>query len=79
MATRLYAFRPGGQITTSPNDIIEGVGAAASSAFKINLTVDLATTVVTEGSTTRTIKKDEVLKALEAFEAYIIKSNWPPA
>lgn len=79
MATRVYAFRPGGQITTTTSDIIEGVGAAATSAFKINLTVDLATNLVNDGSSTRGIKKDEVLKALEAFQVYILKGNWPPA
>lgn len=82
MATRLFAFRPGGQITTLAADIIEGVGAAASSAFKINLTVDLANTIVSDtsaGGTTRTIKKSEVLAALDAYKAYITKINWPPA
>jgi len=79
MATRLYAVRPGGQITTSTSDIIEGVGAAASTAFKINFTVDLATTIVTEGSTTRAVKKQEVLDALEMLKVYILKGNWPPA
>lgn len=79
MATRLYAVRPGGQVTTSTNDIIEGVGGVASSAFKINFTVDLATTIISDGATTRAVKKEEVLDALEMLKIYIIKGNWPPA
>lgn len=82
MATRLYAFRPGGQITETTTDIIEGVGGAASTIFKINLTVDLATTIISDtsaGGTTRGVKKQEVLDALEAYRIHITKGNWPPA
>lgn len=82
MATRVYCVRPGGQATLSTSDIIEGVGGAASSAFKINFTVDLATTIVSDtsaGGTTRAIKKSEVIAALDLLKMYIIKDDWTPA
>ena len=74
MATRLYALKPGNNLET----VVEGVGQAASSAA-INLTIDLANTVVNDGTTTRTVNKTEVLLAIEVLEQYIIRSPWPPA
>ncbi len=74
MATRLYAIGPNGQLST----VVEGVGSATSSLL-INLTVDLSTTGVTNGSGSRVISREEVLLAIETLEQYLIKSNWPPA
>ena len=75
MATRLYAIDPGDQNI----DVIEGVGSAASSK-SINLTIDIANTVVTEGGSTRTVKLQEVIEALDNMKAYILRqNNWPPA
>lgn len=74
MATRAYGVPPGKQ----QGGIVEFVGSATSSAA-IVLTVDLATTAVTEGGTTRGVKLSEVLEALENARNYLIKGNWPPA
>lgn len=74
MATRIYKGSPGNTLA----DITDGVGAATASKV-VELTVDLATTTVTDGSTTRQITKFEVLLILELFEMYITAGNWPPA
>lgn len=74
MATRLYGVNPGQHL----EDVAEGVGSATS-ANNVELTVDLATTIVTDNGATRTISKNEVLIALDLFEQYIIRSQWPPA
>lgn len=73
MATRRYSIDPGQHL----EDITEAAGAATVTNH-IELTVDCASTVVNEGSSTRVISKNEVLLALELFEQYITKSNWPP-
>lgn len=74
MATRLYGANPGFALES----VTEGVGSATSS-HNVELTVDLASTIVTDNGTTRTISKSEVLLILELFQEYIAKSNWPPA
>jgi hypothetical protein len=74
MATRRYKVEPGeGEFS-----VTEEVGAAVNSDT-VELTVDLATTRVNTGATTRTIEKQEVLDALEKIKNHIIKGNWPPA
>lgn len=74
MATRLYAIAPGQDNTT----VVEGVGAAASSAA-INITIDLAS-VVNDKGTTRAMKLEEVLLALDNIKMHIMRTNtWPPA
>lgn len=74
MATRLYGANPGYALES----VTEGVGSATTS-HNVELTVDLATTVVTDGGTTRAITKNEVLLILNLFEQYITRSNWLPA
>lgn len=74
MATRLYGANPGYQLES----VSEGVGSATSS-HDVELTVDLASTIVNDNGTTRTISKEEVLIILSLFEQYILRSNWPPA
>lgn len=74
MATRLYALGPNEQL----ENVVEGVGSAASSKI-VNLTIDLSTSAVNEGTTTRGILKNEVLICLEIYQQYIVRSNWPPA
>lgn len=75
MATRRYKISPG----KNEFQIVEEVGAATNSDV-VELTVDLANTLVNaSGGTTRTVSKEEVLLALEKFENHIIKSQWPPA
>ncbi len=77
MATRLYG------ITIGEDEfaITEGAGSAVA-ADDIELTVDMATTIVATtgaaGATTRTVSKQEVLDALDKFKNHILKSNWPP-
>lgn len=74
MATRRYKISPG----ENEFDIVEEAGAATNSDT-VELTVDLASTIVNTATGTRTISKEEVLLAIEKFEAWIIKGNWPPA
>ncbi len=75
MATRPFGINP----NDPSNSVVENVGSACTSAF-INVTVDIASTVVTEGSSTRVISKSEFLRALERLKEYIIRQNtWPPA
>lgn len=70
MATRYYAFNPGNHL----EDIVESVGAPNSSAV-VELSIDLSTSLVTEGSGTRAISKSEVLIALEIFTQQIIRDT----
>lgn len=74
MATRRYKISVGeGEFA-----IVEEAGAAVNSDT-VELTVELATTAVNEGASTRAIKKSEVLDCLEKIKNHIIKGNWPPA
>ena len=70
MATRLYSFNPG----NSQETITEGVGAPNSSAV-IELSINIATTTTTDGSSTRAIRKEEVLQALLIFAAQIVRDT----
>jgi hypothetical protein len=74
MATRRYKLSAG----ETEFSVTEEVGAATNSDT-VELTVDLATTAVNDGGSTRAISKQEVLDALEKFENHILKGNWPPA
>lgn len=74
MATRIYKLNPG----ETEFKVEEGVGSATASKA-IELTVDLATTVVNEDGSTRAVTKEETLLALDMFRNHILKSNWPPA
>ena len=74
MATRLYGANPGFAL----ENVTEGVGSATTS-HNVELTVDLASTIVTDNGSTRSISKTEVLIILELFKEYIVKSNWTPA
>jgi hypothetical protein len=74
MATRRYKISVGeGEFS-----IVEEAGAAVDSDT-VELTVELATTAVNEGGSTRGILKQEVLDAIEKIENHILKGNWPPA
>lgn len=77
MATRLYKVPYG----KDEFQITEAVGSATVSQA-IELTVDLANTIIKDGNTvlgTRTLSKAEVLLALENLQNYIVKNQWPPA
>lgn len=73
MATRRYSVDPG----KSLEDVVEAAGAATVTK-SIELTVDCASTIVTDSGATRKISKEEVLFAVEEFRQYITRSNWPP-
>lgn len=74
MATRRYKLSVGeGEFS-----VTEEVGAAVNSDT-VELTVELATTAVNEGGSTRGILKQEVLDILDKFKNHITKGNWPPA
>jgi len=74
MATRRYKISAGeGEFS-----VTEEVGAATNSDT-VELTVDLATTAVNDGASTRAINKMEVLDAIEKIKNHIIKGNWTPA
>lgn len=64
MATRIYGITRG----ETEASITEGVGSATA-ADHIELTFDLAVSLT----------KNDVLQALEMFERWILKGNWPPA
>lgn len=74
MATRIYKLNPG----ETEFKVEEGVGSATASKA-IELTVDLATSVVNEDGSTRAVSKEEVLLALDMFRNHILKSTWLPA
>lgn len=74
MATRLYGANPGYNL-----EQVTEVAGSATSAHNVELTVDLATTIVTDGATTRAIQKQEVLIILDLFAQYITRGNWLPA
>jgi len=74
MATRIYGMSVGvGEFA-----VTEGVGSAVA-ADTVEVTVELATTGVNAGGSTRAISKEEVLDALEKIKNHIIKGNWLPA
>jgi hypothetical protein len=74
MATRRYGI----SIGDGEFDVVEDAGSTMA-AEKIELTVELATTAVNVGATTRGILKQEVVDAIDKLKNHIIKGNWPPA
>lgn len=74
MATRLY----GTSVGDVDKDVVEGVGSAVA-VDAIELTVELATTAVNAGGSTRAVTKEEVLAGIERIKRKIITGNWPPA
>lgn len=75
MATRTFAVNP----TQRVSNVVEFVGAACTSRF-INVTVDIATTVMGEGGSTRVLTKEEFINSLETIKEYVLRDNsWPPA
>lgn len=74
MATRRFKISVGeGEFS-----VVEEAGAAVNSDT-VELTVELATTAVNTGATTRGVLKSEVLEAIDKIKNHIIKANWPPA
>lgn len=72
MSTILFGANPGYAFES----VTEGTGSATTS-HNVELTVDMATTIVNDGSTTRQITRMEVLIILNLFTQYIEKMNWP--
>lgn len=74
MATRRFGLSVG----ESLENVTEAVGSATA-ADNVELTVDIASTVVKEGGSTRTIYREEVLIILNILSQYITRVQWPPA
>lgn len=72
MATKKY----GANVGFSLEQVVSGAGAATTN--NVELTVDLATSIVNDNGTTRAIQREEVLVIMELFIEYIVKSNWLP-
>jgi len=73
MATRLYKYSP----DQNETEITDGVGSAVASDA-VEVTIELANTVYSEGSQ-RVISKEEVILGLEKIINYINAKPWPPA
>lgn len=58
--------------------MVEEAGAAVNSDH-VELTVELANTAVNTATGTRSVEKEEVLRALSMMHNHILKGNWPPA
>ena len=70
MATRRFKISPGeGEFS-----IVEEAGAAVNSDI-IEVTVELATTAVNEGGSTRAVKKLEVIEGLQKIINHIHKTT----
>lgn len=74
MATRRFGLSVG----KTEFSINEAAGAATVTD-NIEITVDLANTIVTDNGVTRTVSREEVILALEQLMNYIVKVKWPPA
>lgn len=74
MATRRFGLSVGEIL----ENVTEAVGAATV-ADTVELTVDLANTIVTDFGVSRTISKIEVLLILNMLTQYIERVQWPPA
>lgn len=77
MATRRYSISPG----QTEFQVLEAVGAATVSGT-VEVTVDLANTIIKDANTTlgtRSITREEVLIALEQIRNHVISKNWTPA
>lgn len=71
MASQVFLINP----SKSLEDVVTGVGAAIQSSFIVSITVDLGTSDLTEGGTTRQIKKAEVQQAIRTLEEYILRDT----
>lgn len=74
MATRRYKVSVG----ETKEQVVEEVGAAVNSDT-VELTIELANTAVNDAGATRTLNKQEALRAIDAIRGYIEESIWPPA
>lgn len=73
MSTQRFGANPG----YSLEQVVQAVGAATA-ANNVELTVDMATTIVNDNGSTRQITRLEVLIVLRLMEEYIGRMNWPP-
>ena len=72
MSTILFGANPGYALES----VTEGTGSATTS-HNVELTVDMATSIVNTGTTTRQIQRNEVIIILDLFIQYIERMNWP--
>jgi hypothetical protein len=68
--------RFGLSVGQSLEQVADGAGSATA-ANNVELTIDQASTIVTDSGATRIISKNEVLLILEIFQQYLIRRNWP--
>lgn len=65
----------------NPNYTLEQITnytGSATTSHNVELTVDMATTIVKDSGATRQIQREELLLLLNLFEQYITRMNWPP-
>lgn len=72
MSTQRIGANPGYNL-----EQITNVVGAATVTNNVELTIDMATTIVNDNGTTRQISRNEVLLILEMMEQYITRMNWP--
>lgn len=75
MATKVFLLSPGQHL----EDVVEGVGGVVQSSFVVGLTVNMATTTVNDGTSTRAIQKAEVQQIIRMLEEFILRdtgSDW---
>lgn len=69
MATKVFLASP-----QTPIETVElGVGAAIQSSYVVAVTIEMATNKINEGSSSRMVKKAEVVQCLENIIAQIEK------
>lgn len=71
MSVRWYGISPG----QSLESVLEGVSANANSSQVIELNIDVSTSKVTDGSSTRAVTKQEVLQGLLILTEQIVRDT----
>jgi hypothetical protein len=72
MSTQIIGGNPG----YSLEKITNYVGSPTTS-HNVELTIDMATSIVNTGTTTRQIQKNEVIILIDLFKQYLERLNWP--
>ncbi len=71
MSVRWYGISPGQNLEA----VLEGVSANANSSQVIELNIDVSTSKVTDGSSTRAVTKQEVLVGLLILTEQIVRDT----
>ena len=74
MSVRIIGVPPGGNLE---NVTDYTGGTIVTDAIELN--VNMATNVVTDGTTTRQISREEVILGMELLMQYVMRMSWPPA